>query len=100
MTDASPVRPLRLGVAALLFLIAALVAGCSSAESTTPNESFAIIANADIGTGPARVLVGVLDEDGARVGSPDHRIEVEVAPVDDPDEAQQFPGSSPGSSRT
>lgn len=92
MTDASPVRPLRLGIAALLFLIAALVAGCSSAESTTPNESFAIIANADIGTGPARVLVGVLDEDGARIGSPDHRIEVEVAPVDDPDEAQRVPG--------
>ena len=98
MTGAPAVTPRGLGGMATLLLVAALAAGCSSGDSTDsdtqptfPDESFTVIANADIGTGSTRLLIGVVAEDGTRLGSPDRPIRVEAALLDDPDRSQQVP---------
>jgi hypothetical protein len=98
MTETPATTPRGLGGIATLLLVAALAAGCSSGDSTDsdaqptfPDESFTVIANADIGTGPTRLLIGVVAEDGTRLGSPDHPIQVEAALLDDPDRSQQVP---------
>ena len=79
----------------LLFVVGILAFGamataCSS-ESTFPDGSFAVVANSDIGTGPSRLLVGVIQEGGLRIGSSDDTLELEVAPVDDPTQTQRAP---------
>jgi hypothetical protein len=98
MTETPATTPRGLGGIAALVVVAALAAGCSSGESgdstaapTFPDDSFTVIANADIGTGPTRLLIGVVAEDGTRLGSPDRPIQVQAALLDDPDRSQQVP---------
>jgi hypothetical protein len=50
--------------------------------TTFPADSFAVVANADIGTGRSRILLGVVDVGGARLGSPDHDVTISVSPAD------------------
>ncbi len=77
----------------LAIATALVLAACGSGETPTfPADSFAIVANSDVGTGPARLLVGVLEGDGTRIGGPDDAIDIEVAPLDGPGETQRVPG--------
>jgi len=66
-------------------------AGSSTAaeeESTFPVDSFAIVANADIGVGRSRVLFGVLEGGGRRLGSPADEVTITVAHTDQPNDTQ------------
>jgi hypothetical protein len=76
---------------ATIFALAVVAASCSSSDSTFPDGSFAVVANSDIGTGPSRLLVGVIQEGGLRIGSSEDMLELEVAPADDPAAAQRVP---------
>ena len=71
-------HPLLLTLAALAFAV--ILSACS--ENTFPDNSFAVIANADIGTGQSRIQIGVVSPEGERLGSPDDPISVEIAPTD------------------
>jgi len=53
-------------------------------DPTFPDDSFAVIANADIGTGPSRLLIGVVSESEGRLGSAEDAIAVRVSPTNDP----------------
>jgi hypothetical protein len=82
-------------VIASALVVAILAAGCGSdgAEPATfPVGSFAVMANSDVGVGPARLLVGVVEEDGTRIGGPEDSVEIEVAPVDGPGQPQRVAG--------
>ncbi len=111
MTRIKAAAARRLGAVTALLVIAVAVTGCSSSDATEspgntakvespefaaasafPVESFAVVANADIGTGPTRILIGVVSKDGSRLGSPDHAVQVVAAPIDDPDDSQRVPG--------
>jgi hypothetical protein len=50
---------------------------------TFPADAFAIRANIDLAVGTGRLLVGVAQPDGTRLGSPDEPVVLEVRPVDD-----------------
>lgn len=69
--------------------IGSSVAGGSSAanvgDATFPADSFAIVANADIGIGSSRVLLGVLEEGGRRLGSPTDEVTISIRHTDRPD---------------
>jgi len=88
-------------VSALLVALALVGAACSSGdsssattepaadvESTFPVDSFAIVANADIGIGRSRILLGIGDPTGRRLGSPAAPITISVAPSENPDAVQ------------
>jgi len=79
----------------LLAAIAALLLAACSSSSTFEEGTFAVTANFDIGAGeaPGRLLVGLLEQDGTRVGSPDQHVELEVMPVGFPEESQRVPGT-------
>lgn len=81
-----------LGIAA--FAVVLLLAACDSEPTTFADDSFAVTANLDIGTGsaPGRLLVGVVEQDGTRTGSPSQAVDLEVAPLDAPEEIQRVPG--------
>jgi hypothetical protein len=79
-----------------------LAAGCAtddggqSEEQSAagfPEGSFALIASSDVGTGPSRLLVGVTQEDGTRIGSPEDPVEIEIAPLDAPEDVRRVPGT-------
>ncbi len=77
------VRPLVL----VLALAAIVLTGCSSDPKTDfPEGSISVIANADIGTGHSRILIGVVGPDGARLGSPETLLSVVVAPASRPED--------------
>jgi hypothetical protein len=57
-----------------------------------PPDSFAIIANADVGVGRSRLLVGVLEEGGRRLGSPADEVTISVRHTDRPDSIQTADG--------
>jgi hypothetical protein len=91
---------MRRAVVAVVLVI--LAAGCASDEGSQsdgqsatgfPEGSFALIASSDVGTGPSRLLVGVTQEDGTRIGSPDDPVQIEVAPLDESAEPRQVPGT-------
>lgn len=82
-------------------VVTVTVAGCAAGAGDQtdeqqaagfPDGSFTIVATSDVGTGPTRLLVGVVEEDGTRIGSPDDPVEITVAPLDDAGSAQQVPG--------
>jgi hypothetical protein len=83
-----------------LLVVAVVAAGCASGDGGQTDQeaasfsqgSFALVANSDLGTGPARLLVGVLEEDGTRIGSPEDPVEIEVAPADGDGTTQRVPG--------
>lgn len=72
-------------------IVAAILTGCSAGSDVLPPGTFAIVANSDIGTNdaPTRLLIGLIGEDGARLGDPDTRITVEVAPATDLGDTQR-----------
>ena len=61
-------------------------------ETTFPVDSFAILANADIGVGPSRILFGIGDPTGRRLGSPEDEVSIAVAHIDRLDDVQTVPG--------
>jgi len=63
-------------------VIAIALGACSSEEPTFPDGSFAVVANSDIGTGESRILVGVISDDGRRLGSPEDQIAFAITPAD------------------
>lgn len=71
----------------MLLILGALAAiaftGCGETP-TFPDDSFAVIANADIGTGPSRLLIGVVSETEGRLGSPEDEMSVRIGPANDP----------------
>jgi len=98
MTDKAPMRFL---VAAATFALLATACGSEddrsstgatgsgqTAEATFPADTFTIVANADIGLGRSRVLFGVLEGGGRRLGSPTDRVTIAVAHTDDVDNPQ------------
>ena len=78
-------RPLRTTTMALALVALAMtaIAACGE-EPTFPDDSFAVVANADIGTGPSRLLIGVVSESGSRLGSPEDSMIVRVERANDP----------------
>jgi len=68
---------------ALVAVGAVAITACGE-EPTFPDDSFAVIGNADIGTGPARLLVGVVSESEGRLGSPEDAVSMRVSPANDP----------------
>jgi len=64
----------------------------SSADATFPADTFAIVANADIGVGRSRILFGILEGGGRRLGSPGDGVTISVAHSDRPDEIQTTEG--------
>ncbi len=77
-----------LGAAALAFVATA----CGGGDATFPDGAFAVRANADLGVGNDRLLVGVLLPDGTRLGSPEDGVILEVAPADDLGAVQRVDG--------
>ena len=68
----------------LLVGLSLIAAACSGGDAAFPEDSFAIVANLDIGTGESRMLVSIAEPDGGRLGSPDTAVDLSVAPLDDP----------------
>jgi hypothetical protein len=76
-----------------IFVAAALaLAACGSSDATFPDEAFAIRASSDLGVGPDRLLLGIGDDTGARLGSPDDNVTIAVHPESDPAAVQEAPG--------
>jgi hypothetical protein len=90
----------RSGVSAWLVALALVAAACgedgaareATGSRTFPPDSFAIVANADIGTGTSRVLFGVLEGGGRRLGSPDDAVTITVSHTDTPGDTQTATG--------
>lgn len=78
----------------VLVAVTILTAACggSSEPSTFPEGAFAIRASSDIGIGRERLLVGVGDAAGTRLGSPDDAVTITVHPEGAPDAAQTTEG--------
>lgn len=84
---------------ALFMAIGLMITACGSDDATPadvapqfPDGSVAVIANADIAIGQARLLVAVARSDGGRLGSPADSIALEVAPIDQPEMRQRVDG--------
>jgi hypothetical protein len=79
-------------------IVCVVAAACGSAESQATGDSqlsaeaVAIVANADIAVGEARLLVAVAESDGSRLGSPTDAVAIEVAPADQPELRQRADG--------
>lgn len=67
------------------FALGVVIGSCGSDSATFPSESFALVVNSDIGTGNTRLVVGIADSAGDRVGSPQDGVTLAVAPLDDVD---------------
>lgn len=84
-------RPFRLFATSLASLLV-VVAACSGSSSPFPEDAFALQAASDIGVGPARILIGIGDDTGARLGAPEDSITIEVHPESDPGATQEADG--------
>jgi hypothetical protein len=71
---------------------ALVLAGCGGSTETFPNDAFTIRASSDIGVGAGRLLLGIGDGTGARLGSPEDEIMIAVHPESDPDAVQEAEG--------
>ena len=78
--------PRRILLALAAFGIAA--AACSGSSPTFPQDAVAFRVNSDLSVGSERLLVAVLQLDGTRLGEPEARVAIEVAPDDDPSRIQ------------
>lgn len=67
-----------------LALIVVACGGADADDRTFPPDTFAIVANSDIGIGRSRLLFGILEGGGRRVGSPDDRVSITVTSSEDP----------------
>jgi len=96
MTIRKLLWPLALTTAFTLLLVACGSDGGPDADAssvpvegaTFPVDSFAIVANADIGVGRSRVLFGILEGGGRRLGSPTDAVVISVAHTDYPEQTQ------------
>lgn len=77
---------------AVLAALLVLAAACSGSSSPFPDDAFALQASSDIGVGQGRVLIGIGDATGARLGAPDEPITIEVHPENDPGAVQTAEG--------
>ena len=91
-------RTRRIGLAVVA--AASVLAACGGGDGQPSNDaaffpdgSIAVRANHDITVGRERLLVGVVQPDGSRLGSPDQPVTLEVRSVDDPDLAVQSIGA-------
>ncbi len=75
-----------------LAMMASACGGGEEVEPSFPEGSFAIVANADVGTGASRVLVAIAQEDGTRLGSPNIGIQLTARPLDAPGETSRATG--------
>lgn len=66
-------------IAALVASIALLAAACGG-ESSIPDGSIAVRANAEIALGQERLLVGIVGPEGERLGDPQTMVRLELAP--------------------
>lgn len=73
---------------AILLALAVSVGACGDASSPFGDDAVAIRASSDLGVGRERLLIGISQADGTRVGSPEDAVTFEIAPVDDPGVAQ------------
>ncbi|NNF65013.1 MAG: hypothetical protein HKN07_12265 [Acidimicrobiia bacterium] len=62
----------------------------ASGDGAVPAGSFAVRASSDLGVGQERLLVGIVAENGQRLGSPDLDVTMQIWPQDDPEAAQNF----------
>jgi hypothetical protein len=88
---------MKAAIVAVLLAVAAAACGGSepaaTANGASAEDPVAVVANADIGVGRSRLLVGIAASDGARLGSPDEPIAIEVAPAERPELRQRAPGA-------
>lgn len=86
----------RVTLLALVTALGLLSIGCSDdpaqRETTFPAGAMVTMVNSDIGLGPSRVLLGVIDADGSRLGSPDQVVDIELAPASDREHRIRVPG--------
>ena len=69
---------------------ALVAAACGGGTATSfPEDTVAVRVNGDIAVGNERILLAVVQLDGTRLGSPEDRVSVEVAPDDDPTRVQK-----------
>lgn len=73
---------MRFLTAIIMFALIAGACGGGGEADTFSSDAFAVAANRDIGVGRERLLVGVSLADGARLGSPQAAVTLEVAPLD------------------
>lgn len=90
---------------AALALAALVAAGCGNGDSaasttisagteaTLPADAVAIGASSDIGLGSERLLVGLGDSSGSRLGSPELEVAITVYPEGSPDRAVTVDGT-------
>lgn len=79
-------------LAGIALAAAIVAAACSGSSSPFPENAFALQAATDIGVGQGRVLIGIGDETGARLGAPEERITIQVHPESDPGATQEAEG--------
>jgi hypothetical protein len=75
---------------ATLLATGMVVAACSSGG--IPDDAFPVVANADLATGPQRVLIGLVTPDASSLASPELEIEFDLYPPDSEDIASSAKG--------
>ena len=78
---------------AVTIVAAVTAAACGATPSTFGDDAIGVRASTDIGVGPGRLLLGVSDVDGTRLGSPEDAVSFEVSPLDDPESTQVVPAT-------
>jgi len=80
-------------------ILVGVLASCGGLEEPNntggtglPSGAISIVANADLAVGRSRLLVAVAESDGARLGSPDQKVAIEVAPAEQPELRQRTEG--------
>ena len=74
-------------------MLVALAAACGGGTATFGDDAIGVRASTDIGVGRERLLLGVADLDGTRLGSPEDEVTFDVSPLDDPDATQRVPAT-------
>lgn len=77
----------------MILALGIVAAACGGSTSTFGDDAIAVRASTDIGVGRERLLLGVSDVDGTRLGSPEEAVSFLVSPVDDPDSTQLVPAT-------
>ncbi len=86
-------RNIVLGVLGVI-LFGMVSSGCGGSEAATfPEQSFAVVVSSDVGIGSTRLLVGIADAEGSRLGSPEHAVTLAAAPLDDMDSEMRGKGT-------
>jgi len=78
---------------AVTIVAAVTAAACGATPSTFGDDAVGVRVSTDIGVGRERLLLGVSDVGGTRLGSPEEAVSFEVSPLDDPESTQVVPAS-------